>query len=502
MKKNSFLLLLEKKADLLAFIIYAIATFVLILYHEPWYDELHSWLVSRELSFFGIIYQMRYDGYFALWSHILLPFASFGFPVITMNIISWLLSVEAAWILLFKSPFHRIVKYSLLLSAAFIYWFPVVARAYALIPLILFILAYLHSQQDKKPLWYAFFIGLLAHTHAYMEGMVGILFVFYAWDNILNPWKTLNTNKRIISMSGAAIILLMVLLAFLQVYPAFEYSHVAKIHTYESLKSILYELYERLHYGLIYPYSGSLQPGTTLEFLRNTTFGKIFIFLLLLFVVVIFYYSKRQFIIFAVALGWQLLFALFIYQMGNQRTYLFFYLLIFACWIILLSADKNVRKNSIISFFLILFSFLSYGNTFNSVIHDINEDFSSEQKIANFINNNVPKGETIYFANYRNITINAYAPDYTYRYMYTLDSVEFEHYGKHRWKEPDFIGNIGTNAFILNKKNYYYAVFDFPIDSNQIKKETNNKISFKLLYHAAGYYYFSDRYVFKVKKIY
>lgn len=492
-RKNSISFVPAKREELLAFIVYSVTTLALVFYHEPWFDELQAWLISRELNFWGILYQMRYEGHFALWSLLLHPFAALGFPVITMNLISWLLSLGAAWLLLFKSPFHKIVKYGLLLSAAFIYWFPVVARCYALIPPILFLIAYFYPKQNQRPLLYAFFIGLLAHTHSYMEGTVGILFIYYVWDNILKNWKKLNLKERKIRIMGAAIIVCMVLLAFLQVAPSFGYSHLAKVHVYKNFKDLIFQFYESIHYGLIYPY-------IFLPFMQNTLFGKVFIIILILFILVILRYSPRQFLILIVGFGWQLAFALFIFGMGHQRTFLFFYLLIFACWLLLNEPFNKGNSGRVLSLFLVLFSILTYGNTFNFVIRDINQDFSSEKKIGDFLHKNIPQGEIIFFDSHRNISVNAYAPEYTYRYLHTLDSVEFETYSKYSYKKKDFFGNLSKNAFNLSGKEYYYAVFDYPLDTNEIKKRTNNNISFSLLLQSSGFYYYSDRYVFKIKQ--
>ena len=107
-----------------------------------------------------------------------------------------------------------------------LYWFPVVARNYALIPPALALLAGLYPVRLKKPFAYAFSLLLLVHSHAYMEGLAGILGVFFAWDLIMHcrrmpmaaRWKTVG----VLMLVGAG-----VLAAFLQVAPAFGVSSFA-----------------------------------------------------------------------------------------------------------------------------------------------------------------------------------------------------------------------------------------------------------------------------------
>ena len=129
------------------FLFFCGAVFSQIPFHEPWEDEIQAWLIARDCSILQIFHMMRYEGHFALWHLLLHPFARIGLPLITMNIISSLLIVCAGWFILFRSPFVRIVKAMLLASASFLYWYPVVARVYSLVPLLLFMLAASYAER-------------------------------------------------------------------------------------------------------------------------------------------------------------------------------------------------------------------------------------------------------------------------------------------------------------------------------------------------------------------
>ena len=56
----------EKIIGWIFFALYAVLTLTAVFCHEPWRDELHTWVMARELSAFELIYWMRYDGHFAL----------------------------------------------------------------------------------------------------------------------------------------------------------------------------------------------------------------------------------------------------------------------------------------------------------------------------------------------------------------------------------------------------------------------------------------------------
>lgn len=177
-------------------VVFAAVTLAGVIYHEPWRDELQAWNIARDLDISGIIYQMRYEGHFALWSIILHPFAANGAPLFTLGLISWILVLVAAGFFVFRSPFAFYAKAAFLLSFPMIYYFPVVSRCYALIPILLFGIASLYGSLPRHRLLYCFLVGLLAHSHVYMEGMVAVLFLVYCYDCVLKPWRGSSLRER------------------------------------------------------------------------------------------------------------------------------------------------------------------------------------------------------------------------------------------------------------------------------------------------------------------
>ena len=66
-KKNLF--------NIIIILTYAFISFLLIFFHENWRDEAQEWLLVKDLNIFELISQLKYEGHFALWYLILMPFA-------------------------------------------------------------------------------------------------------------------------------------------------------------------------------------------------------------------------------------------------------------------------------------------------------------------------------------------------------------------------------------------------------------------------------------------
>lgn len=153
--------------------------------HEPWRDELHSWLQAREMGLGALWKEMAYEGHFLPWYLLLWPLAHFGAPVWTMGAVSWALNAVAVWMLARKSPLTGWEKAAAGVSCLFLYVNPVVSRCYVLVPLALFGAASLWGRRDERPVAFGLWVALLANTHVYLEGAAAALFGVFAWENVL-----------------------------------------------------------------------------------------------------------------------------------------------------------------------------------------------------------------------------------------------------------------------------------------------------------------------------
>ena len=164
---------MKNKFNIILFIIYLVITVLAMFHHEIWRDEAQAWCLVRDLSFTETFNMARVEGHPFLWYLLLMPFAKLGLPVLSMQIVSLIFVSIAILFLLFKSPFNKLEKVLICFSAGMVYYLPIVARNYSLIPIFLFLTAFLYSKRIEHPYLYILSIIMLSQTHIYMLGICG-----------------------------------------------------------------------------------------------------------------------------------------------------------------------------------------------------------------------------------------------------------------------------------------------------------------------------------------
>ena len=254
MRANSVLAKLAKtKNECSIWLVYTIAISIISAYHEPWFDEYHVWFMCEKMKLTWLWSAMTREGHFMLWHLLIYPFVKLGCSFWCLQFVGVCLASIAAFILTFKAPFNLFTKVLILFSYPILFQFFVIARCYALIPAILFVIAWLHKAQNKHKFLYCFFIGLLAHTHAYMEGMVGGLFLLYCWDHIYKPYKK-NINIKS-SIYGALITIGVVFMAFIQVSGSLKFAQENITNKTNSILEVIESicLFRTTNYNFIIP---------------------------------------------------------------------------------------------------------------------------------------------------------------------------------------------------------------------------------------------------------
>lgn len=379
-------------SNCLLLVVFAAVTLAGVLYHEPWRDELQAWIISRDLDIPGIIYQMRYEGHFALWSILLHPFASGGAPLLWLGLISWALILIAAALFVFRSPFAFYAKAAFLLSFPMIYYFPVVSRCYALVPPLLFGMAALYGSLPRHRLLYCFLLGLLAHTHVYMEGMVAMLFLVYCYDYIVKPWRILSVRERWHSVGGALITVGMVVLAFLQVHPSLEVRR--------DLEKFTYSLGQTLE-----TMEGTIVPPDMALWLQIVQYVLLALLIGWFFSRCIRGHNLRIPLIVIGAVAWQIFFSIEIYPMMFQRAYLFLFILVFAMWIMW-------RQRPLLSVAVTFLSLLTM-HRLPDVYEDFKRPYSNASQIVELADRFIPEGGVVAVDNLSKV-LTVYRPDYQF----------------------------------------------------------------------------------------
>ncbi len=165
-------------------IIYLIINGILLAGHEHWRDEANVWLVARELTPIELIHEIHWQGHPCLWYFIIMPFAKLGLPFQTISIISYLVMAVVSGLLLFRAPFHMLTKVICLFSPIFTYYYPVVARNYCVLVLLLLLLAHLYPKRNEKCLLYGLLLGLLVQADTLGMVIAGLISCMWLWECI------------------------------------------------------------------------------------------------------------------------------------------------------------------------------------------------------------------------------------------------------------------------------------------------------------------------------
>lgn len=187
--------------------------FFFALKHEPWRDEIHAYLMAKNLSIKELIIVSRFDGHPILWHLILMPFAKLKFPIFTIQLINYFICSIAAYIFYFKVKMNKILKTIILFGVPFIYVYTAIARNYCLILLLVVLLAYLYSSRYKHPYWYTLLLCLLLNTPIIAWGLAIALYLSFNFVEIIKLYqkKSILNIKQIIITNLMFIIILLLL---------------------------------------------------------------------------------------------------------------------------------------------------------------------------------------------------------------------------------------------------------------------------------------------------
>lgn len=177
----------KDKLFLTCIIFWIILTFLRVLYHQPWYDEAHSWTLAQNYSVMDIISFMKWEGHLLIWYLLIMPFAKLDlwYPY-SMQIINWAFALGALIVIWKKAPFNPWTKAIITFSFPFAIQLPVIARCYSVGVFLLVILACMYRNSLKHPIWYSVLIILCANTSVMALFGAAAFGLLFAYDLIRN----------------------------------------------------------------------------------------------------------------------------------------------------------------------------------------------------------------------------------------------------------------------------------------------------------------------------
>lgn len=442
----------KKNLYWILFIFFSIVNLYLVLIHEPWRDEIHAWLMAKELSIPKLIVESRFDGHPILWHLILMPFAKLNFPIITLNIMSYLIVITSGFLMLFKTKLPLWFKLIILFTIPFTYSFSAISRNYSIVLLILILISLLYDKRYNKPILYSILISILVHTHSLAWGIVAGLTITFHFEEIILYFKKKNKVDIKKILIGLIFIVISTILVVLELYGTTNSNY----RTYDNQFTL---------------YFINILISILISFFIFTLYNKS--------------NYKEYFILFI-----SLLFNIYIYTyiysiIIFQRIMLVFVIIIF--YLILLS-KTNIKKLNLNIFCIIyIFFMLLYGfkDFYTTIKKDIQDPYSSAIEMADYINKNISKNETILVD--ASIITQTLIPYLNNIKLYDITYNEYVTYANKDYDENKIFNALNimyteyNNKYILLSNNLNIP----PHIDLELIYETNNSVSgetYKLYY--------------------
>lgn len=169
------------KCDVITLIIYLLGVCTVSFFHEPWFDEAQSWAIARSGTIKEILFEIpHYEGHPPLWHLILAPFAKLGAPYeLSLAAVNIFFMTLAVAVLLFKSPFPKLIRCLLPFNFFLFYQYGVVSRPYCILVLAIFLAAACYKNRNEHPVKYLLCLALMFAVHSYGIIIAGCLCIVW-----------------------------------------------------------------------------------------------------------------------------------------------------------------------------------------------------------------------------------------------------------------------------------------------------------------------------------
>lgn len=169
------------KCDVITLIIYLLGVCTVSFFHEPWFDEAQAWAIARSGTIKEILFEIpHYEGHPPLWHLILVPFAKLGAPYeLSLAAVNIFFMTLAVAVLLFKSPFPKLIRCLLPFNFFLFYQYGVISRPYCILVLAIFLAAVCYKNRNEHPVKYLLCLVLMCAVHSYGIMIAGCLCIVW-----------------------------------------------------------------------------------------------------------------------------------------------------------------------------------------------------------------------------------------------------------------------------------------------------------------------------------
>ena len=458
---------------------------MLVVHHEIWADEAQVWLVAKNLSVFdlSLFKHLVNEGHPSFFYLLIMPFAKLNLPIICMQILCWLSSVAGVFLLLQKSPFNKFCKFAIIMSGGFLYFFPVIARSYSILPLIIFVVAILYNKSEKHPFIYSILLAILANTHAIMLCFASLLGLDFIFKNFI-----IKKNKSKNYLISAGITIFGIIAATLQLAGSEASNGSIEFDFSNIVQSILKVVSQFFGGAINYIDTFMLHnmytpPHIIIYAICSILFTILFIILF----VELFLKDKKIFCICFTSILFQLVIYAFAYSTLIYPTRIFsaFLILIFGYWI-MLEQNSDINKK-FINIVLGIFFLFTTANGVIFIQKDFKYNYSSAKDTANYIKNNIDKDSLIIpTADAFGLGVYYYLPDYKFYSVYKHNEIKYMIWNKENLLDKKNAHNVFTEMLNQDiKKHRLYSKKIYILASNFMNInnfETTMPEKYKLLY--------------------
>ncbi len=210
--------------------LFILLSLVTLLRHEMWRDELQAWLLAREQTSFGDLFQAaRYEKHPMAWFIVLFLLSRWTSSPLAMQLLHVGLATLSAWLVLRFAPFSGLQKVLLIFSYYLFYEYNIISRNYALGVLALFLFCHSYVSPKKRPLAWAVCLFVLANSNVY--GLIlataagAVVAIDVLGDEALRKGWTSFLALIIIGLGGILSLL------SLRPVPDSSYDQVSRVHT-------------------------------------------------------------------------------------------------------------------------------------------------------------------------------------------------------------------------------------------------------------------------------
>jgi hypothetical protein len=390
---------------IIVFLIYIIFLGILVPKHEPWFDEAQAWLLARDSSLIDLLVKyLRYEGSPGLWHLLLILPAKLGLPYSALNITSGLLAAMGVFLFLWYSPFPPVIKILYPFSFFTFYQYAVVARSYALLPVLLFSVAITYKNKAEKPFLFILFLILLANVSFHGVIIAVVLFLIHILD-INKLWYSIKASVKYKQLIAASLFCFVILLIKLQLEPPRDLISVA------GFNKDLSGVYDK---GISIFMNALAVDRSISGFTNNNVFYTLcnilskFTIILTLFWLIL---RKKLFIFITAVFALFIFFSVIYAHVWHQGVLFFTWL--FVLWLSFENLNKNNDKITRFTKWPVILTIAAVMSiqiywSFSSFKYDYSKNYSASKSIAKHIKENKLENKKIYAINFHSISILPY----------------------------------------------------------------------------------------------